>query len=155
MKQHDNWLLKVSAFTEFEQRKLLKKIFKWTIEEFKLAEKHFSPFNSMHEGFAVLHEEFDELWKNVKLNANKHPNRLDLIREEAIQLAAMAIRMIYDSYSSELDETKDGKKSVKANEKVLNDRDFEEFTQTYCEKCAHPENCSGQFSDCPSLKESN
>jgi hypothetical protein len=50
----------------------------------------FGPFNSAHEGFAVLLEEVDELWDEVKGN-NK-----SLAREEAIQVAAMAVRFLMD-----------------------------------------------------------
>jgi hypothetical protein len=77
---------------------------------------HPGDFHNAHEGFAVLKEEVDELWENVKLN----PKRIDVslvypamtpddvvakmrqekqceihrqrMREEAIQVAAMAIR---------------------------------------------------------------
>lgn len=47
-------------------------------------------FNSAHEDFAVLKEEVDELWEYVKTNQKKR----DLIsmQEEAIQVAAMAMR---------------------------------------------------------------
>ena len=50
----------------------------------------FPAFNSSHEGYAVLKEEVDELWDEIK--ANRH-NRT---REEAIQVAAMAIRFLID-----------------------------------------------------------
>jgi hypothetical protein len=47
------------------------------------------PMNSAHEGFAVLHEEFDELKAHVWM---KQKNRdLVAMRKEAIQVAAMAI----------------------------------------------------------------
>jgi len=48
---------------------------------------------SAHEGFAVLDEERDELWDEVKGN---HPERIARMRSEAIQVAAMAIRFIED-----------------------------------------------------------
>lgn len=70
---------------------------------------HPGDFHNAHEGYAVLLEEVDELWENVKLNPKKidatgewvvggdyklaqrqiHCRRM---REEAIQVAAMAIR---------------------------------------------------------------
>jgi len=47
--------------------------------------------NSPHEGWAVLREEVDELWDDVKGNASR-----ETMRKEAIQIAAMAIRFIED-----------------------------------------------------------
>jgi len=50
----------------------------------------FPPFNSAHEGFAVLREEVDELWDDVKRD---HPaGALD----EAVQVAAMGVRFMMD-----------------------------------------------------------
>ncbi|SFW16281.1 hypothetical protein [Chitinophaga sancti] len=46
-------------------------------------------FNSAHEGFAVLKEEVDELWDEVKKDGSK-----ERMRAEAVQVAAMAIRFI-------------------------------------------------------------
>ena len=52
------------------------------------------PFNSVHEGYAVLFEEVDELWEEVrKKSKNRSKKRM---REEAIQIAATAIRFIED-----------------------------------------------------------
>lgn len=48
------------------------------------------PFNSAHEGYAVLAEEVDELWDQVKVNQKRRD--LALMRKEAIQVAAMALR---------------------------------------------------------------
>ena len=64
-------------------------------KEFIRATNKFGSFHNAHEGYAVLLEEIDELWDNVKLNQNNH-SRNRLIKEEAIQVAAMAIRIIYD-----------------------------------------------------------
>ena len=52
------------------------------------------PMNSLHEGYAVILEEMDELWDQVKLRA--HNRDLENIREEAIQIAAMAARLVVD-----------------------------------------------------------
>lgn len=55
------------------------------------ATRKFPRFNSQHEGYAVLREEVDELWDDVK--SNKTSNA----REEAIQVAAMAVRFFLDT----------------------------------------------------------
>lgn len=47
---------------------------------------------SVHEGYAVLLEEVDELWDEVKAN------RSDLQRKEAVQVAAMGVRFIVDLF---------------------------------------------------------
>jgi len=64
------------------------------ITELALARRNFPPFNTAHEGYAVLYEEVDELWDEVK----KSPAKRDLVkmRAEAIQVAAMAIRVVLD-----------------------------------------------------------
>lgn len=50
----------------------------------------FGPFASPHEGYAVLLEEVDELWTEVK-----HGTRYRQL-EEAVQVAAMGARFILD-----------------------------------------------------------
>jgi len=50
------------------------------------------PFNSSHEGFAVIKEEVDELWDEVK--NNKKPDTNQRQQEEAIQVGAMAAKFI-------------------------------------------------------------
>lgn len=52
----------------------------------------FAPMHSPHEGLAVIMEEFDELKKHVYENTG----RTAKAREEAIQLAAMALRYVVD-----------------------------------------------------------
>lgn len=47
-------------------------------------------FNSTHEGYAVLAEEVDELWDDVKRN-----HKSDAV-EEAVQVAAMGVRFVMD-----------------------------------------------------------
>jgi hypothetical protein len=48
------------------------------------------PFNTPHEGFAVLKEEVDELWETVRgLEGD--------MRKEAVQVAAMALRFLVES----------------------------------------------------------
>lgn len=48
------------------------------------------PFNSAHEGFAVLLEEVDELKAHVWMKQSRRD--LEAMRAEAIQVAAMALR---------------------------------------------------------------
>lgn len=54
------------------------------------------PFNSAHEGSSVLREEFEELWKEVKRNQAKGEQKVELMKAEAVQVAAMAIRFLID-----------------------------------------------------------
>lgn len=53
-----------------------------------------APMQSAHEGFAVILEELEELWEHVKMNASKRD--MGAMREEAVQLAAMAARFVAD-----------------------------------------------------------
>ena len=58
------------------------------------ASKAFQRFASAHEGAAVIREEHDEFWDEIK--ANKRPGARARQRAEAVQLAAMAIRFLVD-----------------------------------------------------------
>src|ERR1035437_1307062 len=57
------------------------------------AMEKFPAFKSRHEGYAVILEELDELWQEIKHGS---PERA---REEAIQVAAMALRFLVDLYN--------------------------------------------------------
>lgn len=52
------------------------------------------PFHSAHEGYAVILEELDELWEQVRLRDSERD--VDKMREEAVQIGAMALRFIVD-----------------------------------------------------------
>lgn len=58
--------------------------------ELHTAMSNWPAFNSAHEGYGVLAEEFDELWQHVKTNQKRRD--LKAMRKEAIQVAAMAMR---------------------------------------------------------------
>lgn len=59
--------------------------------EYEKAIKKFGSFKNGHEGYAVILEEVDELWDEVKTK-----DGLGRAKEEAIQVAAMALRFLTD-----------------------------------------------------------
>ena len=59
-------------------------------EELKRATSQHGGFASWHEGYAVLLEEVEELWDEVK---RKNRN-VYAARKEAIQVAAMAVKFV-------------------------------------------------------------
>ena len=62
-------------------------------EIFRAVNMH-GPMRSCHEGWAVLFEEVEELWDEVKKKASKRQK--ENLRMEAIQIAAMAARFVVD-----------------------------------------------------------
>lgn len=60
--------------------------------EVKSALAKHAPQHSPHEGAAVLQEEVDELWDEVKADRGRQLSA----RKEAIQVAAMAVRYVLD-----------------------------------------------------------
>lgn len=58
--------------------------------EIASARAKFPPHHSAHEGYAVILEELDELWQEVQ-RSQKEPHRNLALRNEAKQVAAMAI----------------------------------------------------------------
>ena len=60
-------------------------------KEYEAASK-FPLFNSAHEGYAVLAEEVDELWDEVKKNQKIRSE--EKLRAEAKQVAAMALKLM-------------------------------------------------------------
>ena len=62
-------------------------------DEFNSAVQKFpEPFKSSHEAYAVLLEEVEELWHEIK--NNKHPGSNVRQRDEAIQVGAMALKFL-------------------------------------------------------------
>lgn len=64
-------------------------------EEVLSAMTKFPPFSSAHEGYAVLDEERDELWEHVR-GKQGGGRDVEAMRQEAIQVAAMALRFVHD-----------------------------------------------------------
>lgn len=60
------------------------------------ARTRFPAFASAHEGIAVIREEFDELWQEIKNDKQPAEERRNRMRAEAKQLAAMALRFMVD-----------------------------------------------------------
>jgi hypothetical protein len=64
-------------------------------KEIAQARKKFAPIHSLHEGFAVLLEEFVELWDRVRMKKTNHEGDIKAYRE-LVQLGAMAQRVAED-----------------------------------------------------------
>lgn len=66
--------------------------------ELEQARALFPRFNSAHEGWAVIQEELDELWQEVKANKGGTAVAYNAgpMYQEAKQVAAMAIRFMLD-----------------------------------------------------------
>lgn len=62
--------------------------------ELARAESKFNPYNSAHEGYAVVLEELDELWQEVKKNDKDRD--VGAMRTEAVQVAVTALRFVKD-----------------------------------------------------------
>ena len=60
--------------------------------EYRRATVKHGPMHGAHEGYAVILEEMDELWDEVKA---QHPD-MSRIRAEACQVAAMGLRLMVD-----------------------------------------------------------
>ena len=76
----------------FEQNTQIEAALEEIHRELSFAMKNNPPFNSAHEGYAVLLEEVDELWQDIK--ADKGYQREAYL--EAKQIAAMALRYMID-----------------------------------------------------------
>jgi hypothetical protein len=83
VKPEEKVAMKIEAYTGMVQGEL---------EE---ATNKFGPFASAHEGLAIIEEEFEEFKTAVFWGVDQHGNPSDP-RDEAIQLAAMAIRFLVD-----------------------------------------------------------
>lgn len=62
--------------------------------EYLAATEVYGSFASPHEGYAIIKEELDELWDEVKLKPSKRDKQR--MYDEAKQIAAMALRFMVD-----------------------------------------------------------
>lgn len=62
------------------------------VEQLEKAERKHAPMRGAHEGYAVLLEELDELWEEVK----RQQVDASAMRKEALHVAAMALRFVKD-----------------------------------------------------------
>jgi hypothetical protein len=76
-----------------DQRGAMGRILQEVFLELQSAVAKHGPQHSPHEGIAVLQEEVDELWDEIKADRG----RLGPARKEAVQVAAMAVRYVLDN----------------------------------------------------------
>lgn len=62
--------------------------------EYDWAITHHKPFNSAHEGYAIIKEEFDELWDEIKKRESVRSK--EKMAEEAIHTGAMILRFLVE-----------------------------------------------------------
>lgn len=80
----------LSEFEGLEYEEILSQdILKDVLFELWLANKKFPPVKSLHEGYAILLEEVDELWNEVKFG-----DSLKDLKLEAWQVTAMALKLL-------------------------------------------------------------
>ena len=81
--------LKKHAYGNIELNKM--NIYIGIENELRIARDKFHNFHSYHEGYAVIKEELEELWDEIKTTENK-----EKMHKELIQIIAMCIRFIED-----------------------------------------------------------
>ncbi len=68
-------------------------------QEIEKATIKFIPFASMHEGYAIIKEELDELWEDIKKEGPLYSNDdacTEHLRKEAVQVVTMSLRFLID-----------------------------------------------------------
>lgn len=69
----------------------IERVFSMLYTEFQSSEQKWGKFRSEHEGYALILEELDELWDEIKTRGNYEAKTM-----EAIHVAAMALHFIVD-----------------------------------------------------------
>ena len=95
MSKSDDILNEIKRERDFEYETKLRNSLTDVYNEIIRAKSiHKKDFNSTHEAYAVILEEMDELWEEVKKNPKKEGYSKEKMREEAVQTVAMLLRMI-------------------------------------------------------------
>ena len=65
------------------------------LNEYESARKNFPKMRSMHEGYAIIYEEMDELWEEIKKFKLGYSSRFTA-QEEAIHVGAMILAFLIE-----------------------------------------------------------
>lgn len=98
----------------------MKSFIEQVADEVASAKAAFPPFASEHEGYAILLEEVDELWDEVKVN-QKLRDYPKMFRE-LVQVAAMAQRMADDLVSLKAQDQEAAEERLRRNVDAMNNR---------------------------------
>jgi len=67
------------------------------VAEYKMSVVRFGRHRSLHEAWAVIYEELDELWEAVRMKSDgDQRERRAIARKESKQIAAMALKLMVD-----------------------------------------------------------
>jgi hypothetical protein len=80
----------VKVYYDYQRSQALMEV----LAEFERATLINGSFHSAHEAYAIMLEEVDELWDEVKKNSSKRD--YNNMRLEAVQIAAVALRFLVD-----------------------------------------------------------
>lgn len=68
------------------------------LEAYRKARAKHKPMRGPHEGYAIMLEEFDELWEEVrKWQPNQTPEARAALRKEALHVAAMSLAFLLEA----------------------------------------------------------
>jgi len=87
-----NFFVKGNSVTQSLRRYMASTIAEEINQEIDLSEKHYGPFHSLHEGLAVLREEYLELEEAIFWGV-RETGDTKCVRKEAIQVASVAMRI--------------------------------------------------------------
>ena len=82
---------------DVKHSKAMREVYQELVRLMKLVDDPDHPFSDLHSphhGWALLHEEMDELWDEIR-KKNEFRDK-EAMREEAMQIAALAIRFMTD-----------------------------------------------------------